>query len=71
MERALGNVVCICNQTIINRTITYKEGGAWWIYWYRKATLIEYCINVWSPHYTKGKELSEKVQRRFTKCSQD
>ena len=28
---------------------------------------VEYCSNVWNPHYIKDKQLIEKVQRRFTK----
>jgi len=28
---------------------------------------LEYCVNVWSPHYTKDKELLERVQHRFTR----
>ena len=28
---------------------------------------VEYCISAWNPHYKKDKELTEKVQRRFTK----
>ena len=28
---------------------------------------LEYCVSVWSPHYTKDKELLERVQHRFTR----
>jgi len=28
---------------------------------------LEYCVSAWSPHYSKDKELLEKVQRRFTR----
>ena len=28
---------------------------------------VEYCSSAWNPHYTKDKQLIEKVQRRFTK----
>ena len=28
---------------------------------------VEYCISAWNPHYKKDKELTEKVQRIFTK----
>jgi len=27
---------------------------------------LEYCVSLWSPHYTKDKELLERVQHRFT-----
>jgi len=28
---------------------------------------LEYCISMWSPHYTKDKELLESVQHTFTR----
>ena len=28
---------------------------------------MEFCTAAWSPHYTKDKQLIEKVQRRFTR----
>jgi len=28
---------------------------------------LEYSVSVWSPHYTKDKELLEHVQHRFTR----
>jgi len=28
---------------------------------------LEYCVSVWSPHYTKDKDLLERVQHRFTR----
>jgi len=28
---------------------------------------LEYCVSAWNPHYSKNKELMERVQRRFTK----
>jgi len=28
---------------------------------------LEYCVSVWSPHYTKDKELLERAQHRFTR----
>jgi len=27
---------------------------------------LEYCVSVWSPDYTKDKELLERVQHKFT-----
>jgi len=27
---------------------------------------LEYCVSAWSPHYTKDKELLERVEHRFT-----
>jgi len=27
---------------------------------------LEYCIAEWPPHYTKDKDLLERIQRRFT-----
>jgi len=28
---------------------------------------LEYCVSAWSPHYSKDKELLDRVQRRFTR----
>ena len=28
---------------------------------------LEYCVSVWSPHYTKDKDLLERLQHRFTR----
>ena len=28
---------------------------------------LQYCVSAWNPHYSKDKELLERMQRRFTK----
>ena len=30
---------------------------------------VKYCVSAWNPHYKKDKKLIEKVQRRFTKMT--
>ena len=50
------------------RTISYKKPEI--IVRLYKALVrphLEYCVSVWSPHYTKDKELLERVQHRFTR----
>ena len=52
---------------MIKRTIRYKKPEI--IVRLYKALLrphLEYCVSVWSPHYTRDKELLERVQHRFT-----
>ena len=52
---------------MLKRTISYKKPE---IIVRLYKTLVrphhEYCVSVWSPHYTKDKELLERVQHRFT-----
>jgi len=31
---------------------------------------LQYCVQVWSPQYNKGRELLERVQRRPQRCSE-
>ena len=49
------------------RTITYKQPDIM-VRLYKTSVRphLEYCVSVWSPHYTKDKELLEHVQHRFT-----
>jgi len=53
---------------MIKRTISYKKPKLM-VRLYK--TLVrphpKYCVSVWSPHYTKDKELLERVQHRFTR----
>ena len=53
---------------MIRRTISYKE--QWMTVNLYKCLVrphLEQCVNVWSPHYQKEKELLERVQHRFHK----
>ena len=51
---------------MINRSIMYKEKEIL-VNLYKTLVRphLEYCMNVWSSHYAKDKELLEKIQRRF------
>jgi len=53
---------------MIKRTIRNKE-PAIMVKLYKALVRphLEYCVSAWNPHYSKDKELLEKVQRRFTK----
>jgi len=52
---------------VIKRTITNKE-PAIMVKLYKGLVRphLEYCVSAWNPHYSKDKELLERVQRRFT-----
>jgi len=57
---------------MINRTIKYKEGRIM-VRLYKSLLRphLEYCVNAWSPHYLKDKELLERVQHKFTRMFKD
>ena len=53
---------------MIKRTIRFKDTRVMLsLYKTLVRSHVEYCSNVWNPHYIKDKQLIEKVQRRFTK----
>jgi len=53
---------------VINRTITYKSTDIM-LRLYKSVVRphLEYCTSAWSPHYVKDKELTERIQHRFTR----
>jgi len=53
---------------MIKRTISYKKPEIM-VRLYKTLVRphLEYYVSVWSPHYTKDKELLERVQHRFTR----
>jgi len=53
---------------MIKRTISYKKPEVM-VRLYKTLVKphLEYCVSAWSPHYTKDKELLERVQHRFTR----
>ena len=55
---------------MIKRTIRYKDTGVMMsLYKTLVRPHIEYCVSAWNPHYIKDKKLIKKVQRTFTKRS--
>jgi len=53
---------------MIKRTIRFKDMRVVFsLYKTLVKPHVEYCISAWNPHYKKDKELTEKVQRIFTK----
>jgi len=55
---------------IIKRTIRYKDTRVMMsLYKTLVRPHVEYCVSAWNPHYVKDKKLIEKVQRRFTKMT--
>ena len=57
---------------MIKRTISYKTPEIM-VRLYKALVRphLEYCVSVWSPHYTKDKNLLERVQHRFTRMIKD
>jgi len=55
---------------MIKRTIRCKDTGVMMsLYKTLVRPHVEYCVSAWNPHYIKDKKLIKKVQRRFTKMS--
>jgi len=55
---------------MIKRTIRYKDTRVMMsLYKTMVRPHVEYCVSAWNPHYINDKKLIEKVQRRFTKMS--
>ena len=55
---------------MIKRTIRYKDTGVMMsLYKTLVRPHVEYCVSAWNPHYIKDKKLIKKVQRTFTKRS--
>lgn len=53
---------------MINRTIKYKDPRIMvCLYKTLVRPHLEYCVSAWSPHYSKDKDMLEKVQHRFTR----
>jgi len=52
---------------MIERTISYKGTPEMMVRLYKTLVRphLEYCVCVWSPHYTKDKELLERVQHNI------
>jgi len=63
----------VCNKAskmlkMIKRTISYKTPEIMArLYKTLVTPHLEYCVSVWSPHYTKEEELLERVQHRFNR----
>jgi len=53
---------------MINRSIQYKSKSVLLcLYKTLVRPHLEYCTQIWSPHYSRDKQLLEKVQHRFTR----
>jgi len=53
---------------MINRSIQYKSKSILLcLYKTLVRPHLEYCTQIWSPHYSRDKQLLEKVQHRFTR----
>jgi len=57
---------------VLNRTVKHKD-TANLLCFYKPPIRphLEFCTSVWSPYYEKDKQLTEKIQRRFTRMIPD